>query len=147
MKLENTLIIVADLGELKAFNVKRHEAIVGKELTISYSLEVVNDENFIKGKKKLSEILSDSSGQFVNGTLEDHDLKIEIENRIMREIAEDIENIIKNIKPKQLFLAFPKEHNHELTNELRDETKAVLVKNITSNLVKTNKEKILSFFE
>jgi hypothetical protein len=147
MKLENTLIIVADLGELKAFNVKRHEAIVGKELTISYSLEVVNDENFIKGKKKLSEILSDSSGQFVNGTLEDHDLKIEIENRIMREIAEDIENIIKNIKPKQLFLAFPKEHNHELTNELRDETKAVLVKNITSNLVKTDKEKILSFFE
>ena len=147
MKLENTLIIVADLGELKAFNVKRHEAIVGKELMISYSLEVVNDENFIKGKKKLSEILSDSSGQFVNGTLEDHDLKIEIENRIMREIAEDIENIIKNIKPKQLFLAFPKEHNHELTNELRDETKAVLVKNITSNLVKTDKEKILSFFE
>ncbi|MEJ2437467.1 MAG: host attachment protein [Sulfurovaceae bacterium] len=147
MKLENTLIIVADLGELKAFNVKRHEAIVGKELTISYSLEVINDENFIKGKKKLSEILSDSSGQFVNGTLEDHDLKIEIENRIMREIAEDIENIIKNIKPKQLFLAFPKEHNHELTNELRDKTKAVLVKNITSNLVKTDKEKILSFFE
>ena len=147
MKLENTLIIVADLGELKAFNVKRHEAIVGKELMISYSLEVVNDENFIKGKKKLSEILSDSSGQFVNGTLEDHDLKIEIENRIMREIAEDIENIIKNIKPKQLFLAFPKEHNHELTNKLRDETKAVLVKNITSNLVKTDKEKILSFFE
>lgn len=147
MKLENTLIIVANLGELKAFNVERHEAIVGNEMKISHSLEVINNENFIEGKKKLSEILSDSSGRFVNDTLEDHDLKIEIENRIMREIAQDIENIIKNIRPKQLFLAFPKEHNHELINELGDETKAVLVKNITSDLVKTDKEKILSFFE
>ncbi len=147
MKLENTLIIVANLGELKAFNVERHEAIVGNEMKISHSLEVINNENFIEGKKKLSEILSDSSGRFVNDTLEDHDLKIEIENRIMREIAQDIENIIKNIRPKQLFLAFPQEHNHELINELGDETKAVLVKNITSDLVKTDKEKILSFFE
>lgn len=147
MKLENTLIIVADLGELKAFNVKKYEAIVGNELKTSYSLEVINDENFIEGRKKLSETLSDDSGRFGNDTLEDHDLKIEIENRIIREIAQDIENIIKNLKPKQLFLAFPKEHNRELTNELTSQTKAILTKNITSDLVKTDKDKILSFFE
>lgn len=147
MKLENTLIIVANLGELKAFNVKKYEAIMGNELKTSYSLEVINDENFIEGRKKLSETLSDDSGRFGNDTLEDHDLKIEIENRIIREIAQDIENIIKNLKPKQLFLAFPKEHNRELTNELGELTNAILTKNITSDLVKTDKDKILSFFE
>ncbi|MDD5548055.1 MAG: host attachment protein [Sulfurovaceae bacterium] len=147
MKLENTLIIVANLGELKAFNIKKHEAIVGNELKISHSLEVINDENFIEGRKKLSETLSDDSGQFVNGTLEDHDLKLEIENRIIREIARDIENIVKSIKPKQLFLAFPKEHNRELVNELGDQAKAILTKNLASDLVKTDKDKILSFFE
>jgi hypothetical protein len=147
MKLENTLIIVANLGELKAFNIKKHEAIVGNELKISHSLEVVNNEDFIEGRKKLSETLSDDSGRFGNDTLEDHDLKIEIENRIIREIAQDIENIIKNIKPKQLFLAFPKEHNRELANELGDQTKAILTKNLASDLVKIDKDKILSFFE
>lgn len=147
MKLENTLIIVANLGELKAFNIKKHEAIVGNELKISHSLELINNEDFIEGRKKLSETLSDDSGEFVNGTLEDHDLKIEIENRIIREIAQDIKNIIKNLKPKQLFLAFPKEHNRKLANELGDQTKSILTKNIASDLVKTDKEKILSFFE
>lgn len=147
MKLKNTLVIVADLGELKAFNIKQHEGINGNEIKISYSLELINDENFIEGRKKLSETLSDNSGRFGHDTLEEHDLKIEIENRTIKEIAQDVENIVKSIKPKELFLAFPKEHNRELTNELGEHTKAILTKNIASDLVKTDKDKILSFFE
>ncbi|KIM02765.1 MAG: hypothetical protein KN64_14080 [Sulfurovum sp. AS07-7] len=92
-------------------------------------------------------MLSDNSGQFGHDTLEEHNLKLEIKKRTLKEIAEDIENIVKKIKPKQLFLAFPKEHNRELTNELGSQTKAVLTKNIASNLVKTDKQKILSHFE
>ncbi|MBD3807262.1 MAG: host attachment protein [Epsilonproteobacteria bacterium] len=147
MKLENTLVIVADLGELKAYSVKQHEGIVGNEVKISHSLELINDENFIEGRKQISESMSDNSGQFGHDTLEENDLKLEIEKRTLREIAEDIENIVKKIKPKQLFLAFPKEHNRELTNELGSQTKAVLTKNIASDLVKTDKQKILSHFE
>lgn len=147
MKLENTLVIVADLGELKAYNVKQHEGIVGNDIKISHSLELINDENFIEGRKQISETYSDNSGQFGHDTLEEHDLKIEIEKRTLKEIAEDIENIVKKIKPKQLFLAFPKEHNRELTNELGSQTKAVLTKNIASALVKTDKQKILFHFE
>ena len=147
MKLEDTLIIVANLGELKAFSIKQHKGIVGNEEKISYSLELINDENFIEGRKRLGEILSDNSGRFGNDTIEGHSLKIEIENHILKEIAQDIKNIIKNIQPKQLFLAFPKEHNHELTNILDSQTKAILTKNITSDLVKTDKEKILTYFE
>lgn len=147
MKLENTLVIVADLGELKAFTVKKHEGIVGNEILTSYSLELINNENFIEGKKHLREILSDDSGRFIHDTLEEHDLKIEIENRIILAIAQDIENIVSSTHPNQLFLAFPKEHNHELINRLGKQTKAILKKNIPSNLVKTDKEKLLSHFE
>ncbi len=147
MKLENTLVIVADFGELKAYNVKQHEGVVGNDIKISHSLELINDENFIEGRKQISEMLSDNSGQFGHDTLEEHNLKLEIKKRTLKEIAEDIENIVKKIKPKQLFLAFPKEHNRELTNELGSQTKAVLTKNIASNLVKTDKQKILSHFE
>ena len=147
MKLENTLVIVADLGELKAYNVKHHEAIIGNEVKISHSLELINDENFIEGRKQISESYSDNAGQWGHDTVENHDLKTEIENRTLREIAQDIENIVKAVKPKQLFLAFPKEHNKELTNELGSQTKTVLAKNIASDLVKTDKQKILSHFE
>lgn len=147
MELENTLVIVADLGELKAFKVIEHEGIVENEEKISYSLELVADENFISGKKKLGEMLSDRAGNFNGGTLEEHNLETETENKTIKDIAENIELIVKEVKPEQLFLAFPKEHNHELKEKLGHESKIVLVKNIASDLVKTNKDEILSHFE
>ncbi len=147
MELENTILIVADLGELKAFSIEKHEGTFRNEMKISYSLKLINDENFLKGRKKLGEDLSDSAGRFQHGTLEKHHLISEREKRTIKEIAHDIEVIVKETKPKQLFLAFPKEHNHELTNELGQESKAVLTKNVASDLVKTEKEKLLTHFE
>ncbi len=147
MTLENTIIIVADLGELKAFKVEEHKGTVRNQMKISHSLELINDEVFISGRKKLGETVSDSSGNFEKGTLEDHNLKTEKENRTIKDIAQDIDMIVKEMQPQQVFLAFPKEHNHELTDKLSQETKAVLVKNVAADLVKTNKEKLLSHFE
>ena len=147
MTLENTIIIVADLGELKAFEVVEHEGTVRNEMKISHSLKLINNEAFISGRKKPGELMSDSSGKFGTGTLEDHNAKSERENRTIKDIAQDIDAIVKEIQPQQVFLAFPKEHNHELTDKLAQETKAVLVKNVAADLVKTTKEKLLSYFE
>ena len=147
MTLENTIIIVADLGELKAFKVEEHKGTVRNQMKISHSLKLINDENFISGRKKLGEVMSDSSGNFVGDTLEGQNVKTERENRTIKDIAQDIDMIVKEMQPQQVFLAFPKEHNHELTDKLAQETKAVLVKNVASDLVKTNKEKLLSHFE
>jgi protein required for attachment to host cells len=147
MKLENTVVIVADLGELKAFRVIEHEGVVENEEVTSHSLELIADENFISGRKKLGETLSDSSGNFNKGTLEDHNLKIEKEDSTIKEIAENIEKIVNEVKPEQLFLAFPKEHNNELKDKLGHQSKIVLVKSIAADLVKTKKEEILSHFE
>lgn len=147
MELENTLLIVADLGELKAFSVEKHEGAVGNEMKKSYSLKLITDENFLRGRIKLGDDVSDSAGRFQKGILEKHHLKDEREKRTIKEIAEDIEVIVKEANPKQLFLAFPKEHNNELTHELGQESKAILTKNITSDLVKTDANKLLSYFE
>jgi len=147
MTLENTIIIVADLGELKAFKVEEHEGTVRNEMKISHSLKLINDENFISGRKKSSQVVSDRSGNFEGGTLENHNSTTERENRTIKDIAEDIDMIVKEMQPQQVFLAFPKEHNHELSNKLAQETKAVLTKNVAADLVKTDKEKLLSHFE
>jgi len=146
MKLENTLVIVADLGELKAYSIEEHEGVVNGEIKISHSLKLLNDENFIEGRKKVGEVVSDQAGRFGQGNPENHNLESEKEHRTIKEIAADIDIIVNAIKPEQLFLAFPKEHNQELLNMLSESSKAVLTKNITSDLVKTDKNKILSHF-
>lgn len=146
MTLENTIIIVADLGELKAYKVEEHKGTVRNQMKISQSLELINDENFISGRKKLGEVMSDSGGNFVGDTLEGENIQTERENRTIKDIAQDIDMIVKEMQPQQVFLAFPKAHNHELTDKLSQETKAVLVKNVAADLVKTNKEKLLSHF-
>ena len=147
MNLENTVVIVADLGELKAYRAEQHEGVVGNEMKVSHSLTLVNDESFIEGRKKLGEVMSDSIGKVGHGTLESPHLQSEREKRTIKDIAADIEAVVAHINPVQLFLAFPKEHNHELLNALGEKSKAVLKKNITSDLVKTDKNKILSHFE
>ncbi len=147
MALENTIVIVADLGELKVFKIEKHEGVVDNQMKISHSLKLINDENFINGRKKLGQVLSDSTGNFDKGTLEDHNLKTERDNRTIKDIVQDIEIVVNEMQPKAVYLAFPKEHNNELTAKLSPETKAILTKNIAADLVKTNKEKILSHFE
>ncbi len=147
MKLDNTLIIVADLGELKVFRVKKHEGIVGNELKISHSLEIVNDLDYIATHKKISELVSDKAGNFKGGNLEDNKLEDQIEKRTIKDIASDIDSIVKNEKPKRLFLAFAKESNNQLIESLNPDTRDLIAKNIKLNLIKEDKNKILSYFE
>ncbi len=147
MKLENTMVIIADLGELKVFKVKKHEGIVGNELKISYSLELINDLDYIAAHKKISELVSDKAGNFKGGNLEDNKIEDQIEKRTIKDIATDIDSIVNKEKPKQLFLAFPKEANRQLLDTISQETKNIIVKNVKLNLIKEDKNKILSFFD
>jgi hypothetical protein len=146
MKLENTIVIVADLGELKAFEIKKNEGIIDNEVKISHSLEIINDENFIEGRKKMSELMSDNLGRMIHDTLEEHNAIEEQENRTLKDIAQNIEAIVTQIKPKQIFLAFPKEHNHQLFDLLNKSVQAIIVKNLPLDLVKSEKNKILEHF-
>ncbi len=148
MKLENTLIIVADLGELKVYKPIKHEAIVngGHDLKISYSLELLTDLDYILPHKKISEIVSDKAGNFKGVNVEDNKVEDEMERRTLKDVAADIENIIKNETPKQVFLAFPKEMFSALMNELSENAKSVITKTLQANLVKEDKNKLLDHF-
>lgn len=146
MKLDNTVIIVADLGELRAYKTVKHEDIYNNELKINYSLELIDAEDFIEGRKKLHELKSDADGRRNHGTIEELNVKETIEKRTLSEVADDINMIRKQTQPKALFLAFPKESNAELTEKLAPETKAVLKKNLALDLVKVKKDELLSYF-
>ncbi|WP_296824596.1 host attachment protein [Sulfurovum sp.] len=147
MKLDNTMIIVANLGGLKEYHVQKHEAIVGNEMKISYAVELHHDMDYIDAHKKLQDVVSDEAGKLGNSTGEEHNFETERKKRSIKEIADDINSIVEKEKPRQLFLAFPQELNAQLLEALSSNTKSILVKNVSSDLVKTKKGEILSHFE
>ncbi len=147
MKLENTMVIVADLGELKVYSVKKSEGLLGNEMKTSYTLEVLNNIGYIDAHKKMGEVMSDSAGNFMGSAGEEHNRENERKKRSLKEIADDIDIIVANEKPKQFFLSFPKDMLSKLVDGLSQNTKNVLHKTVSSNLVKTDKSKILAYFE
>jgi len=146
MNYENAMVIVADLGELKAFNVKKNQGMVENELKVSYSLEMLNDISYIDAHKKVQDIVTDSAGRLGHSIGENHNLQTERKRRSLKDVAHDINEIVKNEKPNQLLLAFPQELNAQLVDALSAETKKVLVKNVASDLIKTHTADILSHF-
>lgn len=157
MEYEGAIVIVADLGELKAFNVKKKEGVVENEMKVSYSLETLNDINYIDAHQRVQDNVSDSAGRLGSSVSpnagksgssigENHNLKTERRRRSIKDVANDINMIVKNEKPRQLLLAFPQESNAQLIDALTQETKNVLVKNIASDLINTRTTEILSHF-
>ncbi len=147
MKLENTIVVIASLGELKIFDVKKIENIVDDELKDSYNLELIRGMDFIDEHKRISEVVSDKAGNFNGGTNDDADnLLIEQKKKVIKKIAKEINDIAKSKKPKQLLLSFAKELSDELMGYLNPDTKAILTKVIYKDLVNSDKNKILSYF-
>ncbi|MBN2721436.1 MAG: host attachment protein [Campylobacterales bacterium] len=146
MKLENTIVIVADLGELKAYKIYKNDSGFSGEFQNSYKLEMIVNKNFIEGRKKMGEMLSDSGGRMIHDTMDEHEAILEKDNRVLKDIVQVIEEIVTDEEPNHIFLAFPKEHNNQLVEKLRHDTKELIEKNIPSDLVKTDKSKLLSHF-
>ncbi len=146
MILDNTLVILADLGELKVYRVKKSEAILSNEMKESYALDLIQDLGYIDAHQKVSDLVSDSKGSFGGSNTDEHNLEIERKKRSLKEIAKDINSVIEHEKPKQLFLAFSGDSLSQLVEQLNQNTKAILTKTVASNLVKTDKSKVLSHF-
>ena len=149
MELENTLVIVSDLGELKVYKPVKHEVTVngGSEVKVSWSLDLVTDLDYIAPHKKISEIVTDKAGNFKHGTVEDNQIKDTLKQRTLKEIAEIITKVVADLQPKQLFLAFPKEDHQKLIETLPNNVKSLITKDLAADLIKEDKNKILDHFQ
>ncbi|NPA27717.1 MAG: host attachment protein [Epsilonproteobacteria bacterium] len=158
-KLDNTLLVVGNLGELKIYKIKYELTINPKDnaktshkhhkgtLVEGLRFELVNDEAFVEAHKKISDIVTDKQGHFegpfggVSG--DGHNLEIEIVNRLLKLIANEINRVVSSSGSSKWFLAFPQAYNKELLMLLNDDIKKNLEKNIAENLVKLPPEKII----
>ncbi len=158
----NNFIVVGDLGEVRIYRIKEEITIDPKDnahtshkhnrgtLIDKLMLEIVNAADFVDAHKKISDEVTDKEGNykgpFGSASGEPHNLKLEIENRLLKDIAKFIDNTIKSNDVKKWHLAFPAEHNRALIDRLDYETRDKLDKNLAEDIVKLKENKILEKF-
>jgi len=160
MHTNGTIIITADLGELKAYRVVVTEGVDPHEsmqvshvnpMNVSKSathLELITDRDYISGRHLIGEEMSDKPGR-VGGakTGEPHNTLLEKDRKGLETVASDINAIIEEEGPEVWYLSFPKETNKQLSGMLSASAVKSLSKNIPQDLTKTAKEALLSHFE
>ena len=172
MKFKGSIVVVADLGELKAYRVDefigtdRHESAevshiqhhgTEKEATV---LELVAHINYLESHGKSAEHVSDQAGRIGLSTGgahdashgggsvgEAHDTALEHERRTLEAISEDIKAIIEKESPRAWYLAFPKDKHNKLGEMLSEDIRKTLRKSVPSDLTKMKTSELLSHFE
>ena len=157
-KFDNKLLIVGNLGELKIYKIKyeidisshddaqtshtRHKGKIVEHL----KFDLLNDAAFIEAHKKISDLVTDKQGHFegpFGGESGDgHKLELEIINRLLKLIANEVKRVVLKEDTKW-FLVFPETYNSDLLLNLDDTVKNELEKNIQANLVKVSPQEIM----
>ncbi len=143
------VIVAVDLGRFKAYKVTKDP------YDKSAKTELIESYETIDARKKLSEKMSDAAGRFRidsgrNGTGaasgEAHNLALETEKRLIKQLAEDINALITREKIEKWCLAAGKNINSQIIEMLSPSVRARLEKNVASNLTKAGKSEILGYF-
>ncbi len=140
MEHADKLIIVADMGELKSYKVS-HIAATGR-----YHVEPVSDIDYIQGRKKSGDALSDDQGNFQHSSGENHTMEHQIEQQLVRKIADDISSMLASSPSGSCYLAFPTRHHAELMAALSGPAQKAVAKSLASDLVKCPADELLRHF-
>lgn len=143
------IIIVTDAGCFEAYQII-------EEVMESPRLELIKKITNDDARTKLSDKVTDRPGRFgrdqVGGNVvksygDPNNLEQEIEKNIIKTIAEEINNIIKEYKPEKWYLAAEKTINNRIVEQLYDDVRASMAKNIKADLTKKGKKELLSYFK
>lgn len=141
------LIIVVDLGHFKVYKISRN-------IMESTRIEHLRSYDNVDVHGRLGDKLSDSAGSFgliggrkgVKGSGEPHKMKLEIKKKLIKNIADDINKLIKK-KCNTWHFAANKNFNRTIIENLDPSVRAKLGKNILSDLTKKHKSELLECFE
>ena len=145
--MPHKLIVLADLGRLKAFRVTRDE------MTSNVHVELAEELNFLDGQEKLLDKVTDKAGRFpgsggtsAGGAGENHNLQSEMQKRLIKRLGEGINDLVRREHPAIWHFAAAQEINHKILDLLAPEVRAKLSKTVGSDLTKIGKSEILAHF-
>lgn len=149
--MNNTLVVVADLAGYKAFSL--HGDPWGQT---SPHLDLVEHFQTAEAHDRLVDKVSDLSGRFPRGTGtraggamsdgERHNIELETRKRLVRQLAQRLNQLISQQKPGRFLLAASREINHQLVEELDRPARALIQKNICADLTKFGHADLLRQF-
>lgn len=146
--MDKIVIVVADLGHFKAYRVTR-------EALESPKVQLIESYDSLEGHGKLVDKFSDMAGRFGRGGGKDepvmdsgerHSIELEMEKRLIKMIAEDIDSVIMREKCEKWHLAAGEKINRQVVENLKPHVRDKLDKNVAADLTKIEKSGILSYF-
>ena len=149
--MKNTLVIVADLGCLKAYRLENHQPLPKRRLL------PVGEFNNADAHGKLVEKVSDLSGRFprstgvsgASGAMSDgerHNIELESRKRLVRQLAQHLNALARSREIECCLLAASREINHQLLEDLDPEVRAKIEKIVPADLTKLEPAEILRHF-
>jgi hypothetical protein len=149
--MKNTLVVVTDLGCLKAYRLENNQP---KQTP---RLELVEEFNNADAHGKLVEKVTDLSGRFprsaglpnAKGAMSDgerHNIELESRKRMVRQLAQRLNVLARHKEVERCLLAASREINHQLLDELEPQVRAKIEKNVPADLTKIERAEILRHF-
>jgi hypothetical protein len=149
--MKNTLVVVMDLGCLKAYRLENHHP------NQTPRLELVEEFNSADAHEKLVDKVTDLSGRFPRrsgvangrGAMSDgerHNIELEARKRLVRQLAQRLNVLARSRDVERCLLAASREINHQLLEELEPQVRAKIEKNVPADLTKLERAEILRHF-
>ncbi|HEX4644599.1 MAG TPA: host attachment protein [Verrucomicrobiae bacterium] len=147
--MNNKLVVVADRGCLKAYQIEYDG------WSTTPRLKLIKEFKPDEATGRISKRLTDEAGRFPGGNDrsnpevrafgERHNIELEFERRALKHIAQNINELAKELNAP-LYFAATREINQQLVEALAPEARARIEKNVPEDLTKINGVKLLSHF-
>jgi hypothetical protein len=149
--MNNTLVVVADLGRFKAYRLENHRP------NQTPRLGLVEEFDNADAHEKLGDKVTDLAGRFprrtgapnTTGAMSDgerHNIELESRKRLVRQLAQRFNALARDPEVERCLLAASLEINHQLLEELEPRVRAKIEKNLSADLTKLEPAEILRHF-
>lgn len=141
------MIVLADLGELKAYRIRR------ELLQSTPTLELIANMEFTESHGRFMDKYTDQAGRFPisgqpgpMGIGEQHNVDLERERRLIRTVAEKVNELLHKELPEYWSFAATAEINERILEQIEPEWRRKLVRNLYCDLVKADRKDLLERF-
>ena len=145
----NSVIVTANLGHLKAFRLVQTP-------NRGVKLELIDEMNFLESHGRYFEKTSDQAGRFPvsegkgprspMATGEALTAEVEIHRRLAKQVAEQVESILRWEKPQRWHLAAPAESCNRIVEALSPEARNEMRWTVHADLTKVPADEVLRHF-
>jgi hypothetical protein len=147
--MADKLILLADLGRLKAFRLSRDE------MTTTPRLDLIQDIQLVDAHGRLRDKVTDMAGRFPSGDStngagmsigENHNLMLDMERRLVKQIGAGINEVVERAGGGPWYFAAPSTINQRVLDELKPAVRASMAKNVSADLVNVETSELIERF-